>query len=422
MKILDRELCWEKDDRTNIFKLGNAALQKLAANTCVGCIDLSLNSLSQCAEKFPSDPVTCDNSWFCQPLFENNNVRFSKIGKKVKRYKLEVFKLEEYGLFGQNTTSISELFQSGSVVNQDRMSSLLMEKNFPKPEPTWKLTENHFLVLSNRLKQLTGYGKTKNGLPICFPDTAPLINPSPPRYSFSTLHEFLLNPTYRPNNLRARITRISMDWEAQAKRWNKTLATDSITGEKMQELYKLVSKSSLPPETKESWLRLLQRKTLFGSQIKHVPSLRSQIPEACSYCYRSGLLPPPLETIQHFLSRECPVVDENISVISRLIHNPEDEEHYENSCPFLGPQSSAFNEIYIFTICSLLGMRYLKEFNLKILIQNLYTLSKVGSKTSRGSKQQEFAMIALNIAAKCGSLVRPPEDFPMLALIRTSDV
>ena len=67
-------------------------------------------------------------------------------------------------------------------------------------------------------------------------------------------------------------------------------------------------------------------------------------------------------------------------------------------------------------------MRYLKEFNMKILIQNLYTLSKVGSKISRGSKQLEFATIAINIAAKCGSLVRPPEDFPMLALVRTSDV
>ena len=67
-------------------------------------------------------------------------------------------------------------------------------------------------------------------------------------------------------------------------------------------------------------------------------------------------------------------------------------------------------------------MRYLKEFNLKILIQNLFTLSKVGSKISRGSKQHEFATIAINIAAKCGNLVRPPEDFPMLALVRTSDV
>ena len=110
MNVLDRELHWNKDDRTKILKLGNAALQNLAANTCVGCIDLSLNSLSHCAKNFPSEPESCDNSWFMQPLFQNENVKFPKLGKKTSRYKMEIFKPEDCGLYGHNITNISECF------------------------------------------------------------------------------------------------------------------------------------------------------------------------------------------------------------------------------------------------------------------------------------------------------------------------
>ena len=420
MNVLDRELHWGKDDRPNILKLGNAALKNLAANTCVGCIDLSLNSLSQCAKKFPSDPESCDNSWFMQPLFFNENVKFPKLGKKNSRYKMEFFKTEDYGLQGQNITNISECFQAGRVVQQDSLSIILKNNNYPSPDPEWKLSENQYLLLSNRLKQLTGHGKQKNGLPITFPNTAPLINSNPPRYSFKNLHDFLTNPTYRPNNLRTRITEVKMDWEQQAIRWNRTLATDKITAEKMKELYRLCSKSCLPPETKESWLRLLQRKTLFGNQAKHIPALQSHISEGCSYCYMRGLLPPPLETAQHFLLRQCPIVEEYVNEIMKTVNNPDTEEPNENSCPFLGPPSTAFTEVHIYILCTLLVLRQKKECNRKIIIQNVYTLSQVGSKVCRGSRQLDFAKIAINIAASIGSLVRPPEESPSLALIRTS--
>ena len=100
---------------------------------------------------------------------------------------MEIFKPNDYGLSGLNTTNISECFQAGLVLQQDSLSNILKKNNYPPPEPDWKLNENQYLVLSNRLKQLTGHGKTKNGLPINFPNTAPLINTSPPRYSFKDL-------------------------------------------------------------------------------------------------------------------------------------------------------------------------------------------------------------------------------------------
>ena len=159
---------------------------------------------------------------------------------------------------------------------------------------------------------------------------------------------------------------------------------------------------------------------MFGNQAKYVPELRSHLSEECSYCYTRGLLPPPLETAQHFLLRECPIVDEYVSVIMKTVCNPDSEEHFENPCPFRGPPSSAFTEIYIYTLCTLLGMRQKKECNIKIITQNVYTLSMVGSKVCRGQRQLEFANIAINISASIGSLVRPPEDSPSLALIKTS--
>ena len=116
----------------------------------------------------------------------------------------------------------------------------------------------------------------------------------------------------------------------------------------MKELYRLCSKSCLPPETKESWLKLLQRKTMFGNQARHVPLLQSHLSEECSYCYTRGLLPPPLETAQHFLLRQCPIVEEYVNEIMKTVNNPDTEEPNENSCPFLGPPSTAFTEVHIY--------------------------------------------------------------------------
>ena len=139
-------------------------------------LSLSLDSLSHCAKSFPSEPESCDNSWIMQPLFENENVKFPKIGKRTSRYKMEIFKPDEYGLYGHNITTISECFQAGRVKQQDSLSITLKNNNFPSPDPDWKLNENQYLLLSNRLKQLTGHGKVRNGLPITFPNTAPLVN------------------------------------------------------------------------------------------------------------------------------------------------------------------------------------------------------------------------------------------------------
>ena len=50
-----------------------------------------------------------------------------------------------------------------------------------------------------------------------------------------------------------------------------------------------------------------------------------------------------METIQHFLSRECPIVDEHISVISKMINNPENEEHFEKERCALYPRQQSWH-------------------------------------------------------------------------------
>ena len=123
----------------------------------------------------------------------------------------------------------------------------------------------------------------------------------------------------------------------------------------MQELCKICSKSCLPPETKESWLKVLQRKTLFGHQIKHIPDMKNQ-----------------LETAKHILLRECPVVQDYISAIYTLIGISDDEE-LQNSCPFSGPLSSVFTELTVYVLTSLLNLRNNKGINIRILAHNVYT-------------------------------------------------
>ena len=78
------------------------------------------------------------------------------MGKKVNRYKLEVFNKEDFGLKGFNVTKISDCFQSGYVQTQDTLSNILANNNYPVTNPAWRLTETQYLILSNRIKQLTG--------------------------------------------------------------------------------------------------------------------------------------------------------------------------------------------------------------------------------------------------------------------------
>ena len=118
----------------------------------------------------------------------------------------------------------------------------------------------------------------------------------------------------------------------------------------MQALYKLVTKSGLSPEIKEAWLRLLQRKTLFGNQIEKF----SQKPEwfttsQCNLCANNNLLPPPQDTLQHIILRECPMVDSLWNELSTYLFQDEEGtktqySHFSLPCPFTGQNQNCRSE------------------------------------------------------------------------------
>ena len=423
MKILDRDLnLTSKDDRSKIWNLGNIALHSISKTTSLSCIDLSFETLSHIQLKYPTDPSSGDNSWFNQPLFDNNNVLYNKQSRYNFRSKRVPFSHQDLGLCGLNTTKISDCFANGRVLNVEELSRNIAKNNLPATPPDWMLTEFQHILLSNHLGQLYGCGKVKRGLKICFPGTVPFLNPNPPKFSHSTLGEFILRRNYRPNNLRERISQESVDWESHAQRWNKSLGVQNISAEHMQALYKLVTKSGLSPEIKEAWLRLLQRKTLFGNQIEKF----SQKPDwfttsQCNLCGNNNLLPPPQDTLQHIILRECPMVDSLWNELSSYLFQDEEGTKTQNSlpCPFTGQNQNCRSgegpgtlavlcETSVLVTTNLVGLRN-SNINVAQLLQNIYTFLKICGRRYTGEKSSSFLNRALIMESKLGTLVRPPE-------------
>ena len=202
----------------------------------------------------------------------------------------------------------------------------------------------------------------------------------------------------------------------------------------MQALYKLVTKSGLSPEIKEAWLRLLQRKTLFGNQIEKF----SQKPEwfttsQCNLCANNNLLPPPQDTLQHIILRECPMVDSLWNELSSYLFQDEEGTKTQNSlpCPFTGQNQNCRSgegpgilavlcETSVLVTTNLVGLRN-SNINVAQLLQNIYTFLKICGRRYTGEKSSSFLNRALIMESKLGTLVRPPETNMNSAFVHGDD-
>ena len=114
-KLLDESTGFSPHQRHNLWKMGDIKLETLAQGCNIHGIKNCLKSLSKLMKAFPTTNQK-DNSWFCQPFFQNSNVRsFFPCHHSRGRPKKNLSSINEnqFNIPGNCVIQLSDLFHGG---------------------------------------------------------------------------------------------------------------------------------------------------------------------------------------------------------------------------------------------------------------------------------------------------------------------
>ena len=136
-------------------------------------------AMAKFTKAFPNAPDSGDNSWICQPLFENTNITLPPFGTILPNKARHVLKPENFGLPPMANLRIIDLFDGGKKVSQENL-----EQKIRRQFPNYSLRENTYLRLVWTTNFLCGQNKKYQGYERVFPESIPLLNPNQPRHTF----------------------------------------------------------------------------------------------------------------------------------------------------------------------------------------------------------------------------------------------
>ena len=73
------------------------------------------------AKMFPNPPEFGDNSWICQPLFENSNIKLPPLGTILPNNARHVLKAENLGLPSMLNLQVIDLYEGGRKASQETL-------------------------------------------------------------------------------------------------------------------------------------------------------------------------------------------------------------------------------------------------------------------------------------------------------------
>ena len=168
--------------RLNIFKWGDIRLLE-AAKKAPPTLKSCLIGLSRITKALPTDPSSGDNSWACQPLFENSNITPPTTGHGPTGGQRLPLLPKNYGLPADTNLKVIDLYMGdGKKVTRESLQDKL-QNQFPGIQ----IVENTHLRLTWLCPYLCGHGSKYNGQKRVFPNTAPLLNRNPPLYSHPSM-------------------------------------------------------------------------------------------------------------------------------------------------------------------------------------------------------------------------------------------
>ena len=310
--ILDNNLGISKDTRVQILEWGDLRLEKIS-RTAPPCLKSCFMAMAKFTKAFPNAPDSGDNSWICQPLFENTNITLPPFGTILPNKARHVLKPENFGLPPMANLRIIDLFDGGKKVSQENL-----EQKIRRQFPNYSLRENTYLRLVWTTNFLCGQNRKYQSYERVFPESIPLLNPNQPRHTFPCVKTQLHAIKRGSRVFRKTLTKLE-DFltDAKVEKWREKIRDQNLTKEEIKKVYLLTNSNLLHAPQKDVLLRVLSNKTLFNNQIPNafpiLPEWFSSI--NCKYCEKHGIT---ITEDFHHATSDCLIWDKLLTTLSTL--------------------------------------------------------------------------------------------------------
>ena len=308
--ILDDLLGLSRETRGNILEWGDLRFEKFSKKLPPG-LKSCFVAMAKYAKMFPNSPETGDNSWICQPLFENSNITLPPFGTILPNKARHVLKSENLGLPPMLNLQVIDLYEGGKKASRETL-----EQKIRKQFPGYTLRENTYLRLMWTTNFICGHGRKYQNYERVFPATIPLVSHTQPRYTYRCL-ETQFKAIKRGSKVFRKTLSKHDDFitDKKVEKWKERAKDQSLTKEEIRRLYRYTTSTLLHAPQKDVLLRFLTNKTLLNNQI---PKAYPITPEwftsiNCKYCEHHGISVP--EDFHHATS-SCLVWDRLLATLS----------------------------------------------------------------------------------------------------------
>ena len=148
--ILDNSLHITPPQRANVLEWGDQDFNNPIKNCKSPFLKQLLKTMQKLVNLHVTDPETGDNTFACQPIFNNSHLKFKKYGDRTKK----CFSQGYFGLPAKFHPKISDVFNLGEFISYDKFTELCFKANNKVP------TENSYLSLKHHLNTLFGHKKS----------------------------------------------------------------------------------------------------------------------------------------------------------------------------------------------------------------------------------------------------------------------
>ena len=310
--VLDHTLALSKETRGYILEWGDLRLEKFSRLAPPG-LKSCFMALAKYTKLFPNPSESGDNSWICQPLFENSNITLPPAGTILPNKARRVLKPENFGLPPMTNLRIIDLYEGGRKVSQENLEQIIRMQF-----PDYSLRENTYLRIIWTTNFLCGHGKRYQNYERVFPASIPLLNPTQPRHTFPCVKTQFKAIKRGSRVFRKTLTK-QEDFltDARVERWREKVRDQTLTKEDIKKIFQLTNSNLLHAPQKDVLLRVLTNKTLFNNQIPNAfPTLPDWFTSInCKYCEQHGVI--ITEDFYHATS-DCLVWDKLLASLSTL--------------------------------------------------------------------------------------------------------
>ena len=328
---LDTLLDFTPSQRMSIFEWGDVRLSNFQARAPKGLVK-SFQALAELARKFPNKPAIRDNSWICQPVFSNSNIKVPSPKAAPRDKRIHVISELDCGLPLYTNLKLIDLFEDGGIVSKE-----LLEDRLQAQFPGYKLSENSYLRIKWYIPYIGSQGMFHNRTPTLFPLTRMDLDGNPIKYSSSSARNMAMKIKKGSKPFR-KVFEKTHDFltEARLNRWRETTRNMNVTEDNLRKAYKLVSCRYFSAKQKDKLLKLLCRKTLYNNQIEHAHPdgvyPEWYVSKYCKNCLKDGI---EIEEDFYHANFACPTIKsfQRTAHLILGIHGPQPDPN-----PTLGPR------------------------------------------------------------------------------------